>query len=82
MCVDWRFTKIWSQVQCASRVPKCIYTFIQFRNTIFLSTAAYAYSGSGSLSEAIEAVLVDTAYSTPLVDWCGITLVPGLSTAS
>ena len=51
-------------------------------STFFLSTAAYAYSGDGSLSEAIEAVLVDTAYSTPLVDWCGTTLAPGLSTVS
>ena len=52
-------------------------------STFFLSTAAYAYSGGGSLSEAIEAVLVDTAYSTPPAeDWCETTLAPGLSTVS
>ena len=51
--------------------------------TFFLSTATYTYSGGGSLSEAIEAVLVDTAYSTPPgVVWCRTALLAGLSTAS
>ena len=51
--------------------------------TFFLSTAAYTYSGGGSLSEAIEAVLVDTAYSTPPgVVWCRTALLAGLSTVS
>ena len=51
--------------------------------TFFLSTAAYAYSSGGSLSEAVEAVLVDTAYSTPLgVVWCRTALLAGLLTVS
>ena len=35
------------------------------------------------MSEAFEAVLLDTAYSIPLAeDWCGTTVMPGLSTVS